>query len=229
MKFFEKNKQQLQFEWNSAGPIDWRRIKKIFVDAYVGAYQDCDIKLLAISDQLIQLAANQNKNPLQLYFEHEYENEFSRIRDQNLHDNFRINYLTIKLHDQPIAFIVSQLNYKTGRIYIRWNIVAPGFQNSGLGKLMMDEVRKYYQVDKIELYTRTLNKGSRLFYQHYGMTETDQFCFDEPMQSGEKLNGKEIASHVRRWLCDQDFKQKIYPPIDEKVENVSAFVGYCKS
>lgn len=222
MNFFKKNKSTVQIEWNAANVSDWCRVKMIFVNAYVGAYKYCDVNALGLEDALIRDAKDKSKDPLQLYFEHEFDNEFSRINNQLSHQ-FKINYMILKFHGQPIAFIASQLNYKSGRVYIRWNTVSPGFQQLGLGRLMLDEVKKYYKNDKIELYTRILNQGARNFYKRYGMFETSNFYFDEP--NGVNDN---ISRYAKNWLCDSKFKESIYPPVDEKVSQLSAFVGYCK-
>lgn len=228
MKFFEANKSSLQLEWNAASKNDWPKIRKLFVAAYVGAYQGCNISDLAINDELLKQAKQKSVDPLKLYFEHEFESEIAKIRDQLMPGKFGINYLTVKHHDQPIAFIITQLNFKTGRVYVRWNTVSPGFQHQGLGKVMLNEVARYYGNSKLELYTRTLNRSSRRFYLSNSMKETNQFCFDEPIPSTTPMSGKYIASYARLWLTSKAFHNSIYPPIDEKVTDLTAFVGYCK-
>src|SRR5262245_39186125 len=97
---------------------DWLKIKKLFVSAYVDAYKNCDISLIALNEKIIQLVKRTKISPLQLYFEHEFKKEFAKNSNQSSENRFKINYLTVKFNDQPIAFIVSQFNYKTARIYI---------------------------------------------------------------------------------------------------------------
>ncbi len=229
MKFFETNKRSLQLEWNAVSANDLPKIKKLFIAAYVVAYQGCNISDLAISDEVLRQAEQMNVDPLKLYFEHEFESEIAKIKNQFMPDKFGIKYLTVKFHDQPVAFIVTQLNFKTGRVYVRWNTVSPGFQQQGLGKIMLNEVARYYDNPKLELYTRTLNHASRRFYLSNDMKETDQFYFDEPTPSITGMSGNQIAKYARHWLNGEVFHNTIYPPMDEKVTELKAFVGYCKT
>lgn len=211
-----------QFEWNNAGQFDWPKIKRLFVAAYVGVYKHCDPKELDLNANVVAHAKAHNHDPLVAYFEHCFDDEFTKIIDQSKNDKFRINYLVVRMYEQPVAFIVSQLNYKSGRVYIRWNTVAPIMQNQGLGKRMLSEVARYYDNNGLELYTRSTNTKACDFYRKCGLKEVSQYSFAEPKA------GEAITPYAKMWLQNEHYQQTLYAPEDERVTKLEAYTAFCR-
>lgn len=63
MKFF-RNHQGIKFEWNSASEMDWLRIRRNFIAAYIGAYQDKTLDELMFEDELKEKSEKELSNSL---------------------------------------------------------------------------------------------------------------------------------------------------------------------
>ena len=135
---------------------------------------------------------------------------------------YKINYLVVRFHEQPIAFVVTQLNFKSGRVYVRWNTVSPSFHRQGLGKIMLDAIAKYYKNSGLELYTRASNTTACNFYDKSGLTVASKYNFAEP----DAIN---IQNHAKAWIKSPDYRNTIFPPIDEMVENTEKYTAFCKT
>lgn len=218
----------ISLEWNAASINDWSKIKRLFVAAYVSSYKDCPLNTLDLSSRLVEEANDKRVDPLAFYFAHEFEAERDKILEQHNTDKFKINYLIVRFHEQPIAFIVSQLNYKSGRVYIRWNTVSPAFHRNGIGKMMLDEVARFYENTGLELYTRHANVLACNFYKKNGLIPITKFNFKEPSESDSKVT-EPIGKFASGWLQELDYKDTIFPPLDEKINEPVAYIGFCKS
>ena len=131
---------------------------------------DSSFDISLIREKIIKLMMLQN------YFEAEFKEEIQKIKSEAKN----IDYLIVRFHDQPIAFFVSQLNYKSSHVYLRFVTVEPAFQRLGLGEKALEEIEKHYpDTTGMELYTRKAN-SARSFYTHCGLQEYTQFDFDQP-------------------------------------------------
>jgi ribosomal protein S18 acetylase RimI-like enzyme len=143
---------------------------------------------------------------LQRYFENDFINEKIKIHSTNK----KIDYLIARYNDAPIAFFVTELNYKSGRVYLRWVTIEPGFHRQGLGEIIMSQIAKHYpDAIGMELYTRKANVSAQKFYKHCGFQETQNFEFGQPTF---KLNGK----------------IKLYLPEDDMTHSPNAFIAFYK-
>ncbi len=171
--------------------------------------------IIATKEYLIKLTA------LRHYFEEEYEGERNKILKQDKGTNQRIHYLVARFEDRPIAFVSCELNYKSGRIYMRWVTMSPSFQRQGLGGMMFEEVRKHFPENTgIELYTRVANHPARSFYTKLGFKDTTKFDFSEPKPGY-------FATYVSKWLS-KDTDTKCCAPEDEAVSKTEDFIGFIK-
>ena len=223
------DKQELQFEWNAASDFDWPKIRRLFVAAYVSAYKDMPVDQLDLNPHVVEEAQRTNTDPLTKYFEHCFDDEIVFIKAQKKSDKFKINYLTIKFHDQPIAFIITQLNYKSGRVYIRWNTVSPSFHRHGLGRIMLSAVAKYYENSGLELYTRAANTNACEFYKKSGLVAISKYDFSEPEENDGHITGAGITKYALLWLKGQDYHNTIYPPLDERIVRTDHYAAFCRT
>lgn len=127
-----------------------------------------DEDTLAERTQLIKLLM------LQHYFEDDFNDEYNKIKQGQ-----RINYLVVRFEEQPVAFFSTELNYKSGHVYLRFVTVAPAFHQLGLGKAALNEIAKYYpESTGMELYTRNANHAAIGFYEHVDF-KSGPFDFSE--------------------------------------------------
>ena len=175
----------------------------------------------SIAKCLIKLTA------LRLYFKEEYETERNKIIEQDWHTPRRIHYLVVRYQDQPIAFFSCELNYKSGRIYMRWVTMSPTFQRLGLGKMMLEEVNKHFPENTgMELYTRLANHSARKFYSKVGFVDTTKFDFSEPnLTDPLRTHPGYFTRFVRKWLFQNT---TCCAPADEAVSQEQDFIGFIK-
>lgn len=163
-------------------------------------FSDKSNNIHPVRQYFIQLLSLKN------YFDHHFQEEKKAIQMQL--KNKKIHYLVVRLHDHPIAFFSSELNYKSARIYLRWATIHPGFHREGLGHLILDQINKEYpHALGIELYTRQVNLSARLFYKRYGFRETFDFQFGKPSFFSAQKN-------------------TLYFPDDESTHSIENFVAY---
>ena len=132
-------------------------------------FSDKTHDITLIKEQIIKLML------LQRYFEKSFIEEKQNILSQEK----KIEYLIARFHERPIGFFVSEVNFKSSHIYLRYVTLSPAFHRQGLGEKMLDEVVKHYpDATGLELYTRTANIGAQAFYKHYGFKAYSQFNFE---------------------------------------------------
>lgn len=173
-----------------------------------------------IKENLIKLTA------LRLHFAELYKMEKDTLIKQG--NPPHIHYLIARYQDQPVAFFSCQLNYQSGRIYLRWVTMSPTFQRLGLGKRMLEELnRRFPENIGMELYTRVAN-SARDFYRKMGFIETNQYDFSEPSLSDplSKQPGY-FAKFVRKWLS-AEADRTCFGPTDEAITETNDFIGYAK-
>lgn len=136
-------------------------LKKHFIDK---THDICAVRLKMI--KLIML-----KN----YFEKELCEEMMKLGSSK-----NIDYLVTRYHEQPIAFFVCELNYKTAHVYLRFVTIEPAFHRLGLGKMILEQISKYYpEANGMQLYTRKANHSAQSFYKECGFQE-HAFNFGKP-------------------------------------------------
>lgn len=220
-------RDNVRFEWNAADQLDWPKIEHLFVNAYISAYQDCDLNELAIPQCENNDQSQVSKvDVLSQYFKHEFQAEKRKILSQDQQDPYRSHYLIARFHNQPIAFFVCQLNYKSGRTYLRWVTINPAFHHQGIGRAMLDEITKRFPQSKgLELYTRIANIKSKLFYEKCGFSQTNEFDFEEPSPDLEQKPKGYFTNFIHDWLDNR----KLFPPLDEKISKPENFIGFIKN
>ncbi|MES2615224.1 MAG: GNAT family N-acetyltransferase [Bdellovibrionota bacterium] len=110
------------------------------------------------------------------------EEDFQELKKSLDDVSSQKDYLVVRYHDRPVAFFVSQVNYKSGFVYLNWVTVSPGFQQEGLGKLVMEQLHKRYpEAAGIEVYSFGKNVGAVEFYKHCGFKIFDDFHFEKPI------------------------------------------------
>ena len=153
-----------------------------------------------LRDTLIKLTM------LRSHFESEFLEEKHKIESKTK----KIDYLMARFHDQPIAFFVCELNYKSAKIYLRFVTIEPAFHRLGLGEKMLDQIAHHYpQALGMELYTRKANIAAQSFYKHYGFLEFQQFDFWSPTISLKK-------------------SEKLFFPEDDSTSQPNAFIAFSK-
>ncbi len=140
---------------------------------------------------------------LQHYFEEDFDQEHKKIHSGSK----KIDYLIVRFSDHPVAFFATELNYKSGHVYLRFVTVSPAFHNLGLGKNSLMQIAKHYpQATGMELYTRNANHAAKGFYNHEGF-KASLFDFKE----------HDLLDSMR---C--------HFPTDDSTSHPESFVGYCK-
>lgn len=220
----DKLKNDIRLEWNAASGSDWPKIEHLFINAYISAYKDCDPKEFASDDEEDNDDKISFNDLLYRHFKKDFDAEKEKISNQNNRDRYRSHYLIARFHDQPIAFFVCQLNYKSGRIYLRWITMHPKFHKHGIGSAMLKEIANRFPKSKgLELYTRKINESAQLFYTKCGFSPISEFDFEEPLLDSEKQPGY-FSRFVEGWLNNE----KLFPPLDEKTSQPENFIGFAK-
>jgi len=156
---------------------------------------------------------------LQIYFSHAFTEETKKIAERSATSLDKIHYLIAYFHEHPVAFYVSQMNFKTGHVYMRWVTIAPGFQREHLGDLMLKEVERHFpEATGIDLYTLFVNRAALKYYHQHNFMEVAHLNFAEPKQQTEN------ARYVRAWLNGKKFCL----PADDGTDTPDAFVGCMK-
>lgn len=158
---------------------------------------------------------------LEMYFSHVFDYEQEIIRKHAANDSCKVHYLTAYYHEHPIAFTICQLNYKTAHIYVRWAVIAPGFQRAGLGEKLFQAVERHFPDAKgIDLYARDVNDGALRFYdKNHFIKPLLPIHFDEP------THRHEIPDFIR--TCVKSPAEKFHLPADDAADPDHC-VGYMR-
>ena len=238
----KKLTDNITFTWNDADQRDWQIIQKLFVDAYISSYENAYIDELGLNHQHIEHASmvinKHGKNPeeiakliklkaLKLSFTEDFENEKVQILTQDQSNQYKIQYIIARTaFGYPIAFVACQLNYKTGHVYLRWVTVNPKVHGFGLGRMLLNNIRKRYDTLSLELYTRRANTQARGFYEHCGFSEI-QLGLEEPVDSVLQHIGetKPTTALLLYFLCNK----QLFPPDGEQTSHSEIYIGYTAS
>ncbi|CEG58781.1 GNAT family N-acetyltransferase [Legionella fallonii] len=144
---------------------------------------------------------------IKCYFEETFDQEKNKINNNN-----EIKYLILRFHEQPIAFFTCELNYKSGYTYLRFINISPAFNRLGLGKIILNEMDKYFSESLgLELYARKDNLSAIAFYKSCAFRQFAAFDFDEPSYFDAPIlhfpqddATKELEEHV-------GFQRRAYP------------------
>jgi ribosomal protein S18 acetylase RimI-like enzyme len=163
--------------------------------------QDKNHDISAVREKIIKLIM------LSSYFENDFDEEMHKIAAGNK----KIDYLITRFHNQPIAFFVCELNYKSGNIYLRFVTMEPAFHRQGLGQLILNQItKKHPEAIGMELYTRIANHPAKSFYASNGFKDFEQFEFGKPEVSLKPI-------------------QTLYFPDDDGTSHPEAFIAFRKA
>lgn len=183
-------------KWNLASQEDWRGLEGVFIGAYIAAYEYMDTSHLAL----------EGHTSISYYFKEKFQQEKTRILNQNEDDLYKIQYIVAYNQDLPVGFISFQLNPRSDRVYLRWITVLPEYQRQAIGKYLMDEITKGLPAAcGLELYARISNVAARDFYMRCGFRAID-IAFNQP----EIVHSNDI----------------LLPPMDEEMQEIDKFIGF---
>ncbi|WP_419421020.1 GNAT family N-acetyltransferase [Legionella sp. D16C41] len=142
---------------------------------------------------------------------YQFEQDFKEEREKIALHKERLDYLVVRYQEQPIAFFVTELNKKSGRINLRWVTIAPSCHQQGLGKLILEQITNYYpEAIGMELYTRKVNHSAQQFYEHCGFKRAEELQFGRPTFENNKD------------------KVILYLPEDDATNTPEEFIGFYK-
>lgn len=94
-RFFDKNKSELQFEWNAAKRFDWPIIRRNFVAAYISSYINRSFEELQYDDALKQQAEK--------IWDEAYSKGYDQINNEIIHPlKFYLSYQNKPLEQECI-------------------------------------------------------------------------------------------------------------------------------
>ncbi|MBP9777979.1 MAG: GNAT family N-acetyltransferase [Rickettsiaceae bacterium] len=222
---------EINFTWNDATEMDWPIIRRLFVAAYKFSYITKNLTELDIAEtyqsaarrMCIAAKVGEDKSEqyikeksLELSFLADFKSERNKLAFAEITDPYRMQYLLARTGSgYPVGFIVVQLNYKSGRVYLRWVTINPVVHRHGIGSEMLKLILKRYPECKgLELYTRIANSNAISFYTRCGFKKVD---VDSAVEHSVR------RPMILRWLREN----KLFPPEDEGTEHLDSYRGFC--
>jgi GNAT superfamily N-acetyltransferase len=181
------------------------------------------IDISAIRQDFIKLIA------LAKHFRHDFETEKKRLETQPKGDAYPIDYVLVRHREQPIAFFICHLNYKSACVYLRWVTMDPGYHRNGIGTLILQEIAKHYPSSKgFEVYTRNANLDSIEFYKNTGFQPIESY---EPVDFSEPAAGTPQvpfapSALLKRWLLSKE--KRLTGPADDAARDFKPYKGFVR-
>ncbi|MCH9621639.1 MAG: hypothetical protein S4CHLAM20_10640 [Chlamydiia bacterium] len=150
------NIENLQFVWEKTP--NFYKSKKVFLDAFTKCYDTIDLKKLKKS----------SKEELYLWLDETFNNTF-----EDYQNNEEQLWLTIKLANHNIGFLIINISKYPDEIYLEQFAVNPKFQRKQIGTSIIDSlVEQFPECKKLAVVTRWVNYQSVNFYKKYGFVES---------------------------------------------------------